>query len=198
MVAATRNRGKLFEMREIIHECFPDVALVSIDDWDGAPEVDENGASFAENAISKALSAAAYTHEVSIADDSGLVVDALRGAPGVLSARYAGPGATDQDKFEKLLRELRDVAEPARTARFVCVVAVARPDGWVQTSEGTVEGVISLAPAGSGGFGYDPVFYVPAYGCTFGELGADVKNRISHRASALKGAVPLISEAFSV
>ncbi len=199
LVVATGNRGKLLEIRELLSRMDMDAAVdVSVlSDYPGAPEVLETGTTFRENAVIKAVTAASFTGEVAMADDSGLVVDALGGAPGVMSARYGGRGASDQDRYERLLREMEHVPDADRTARFVCVVAVASPDGSVSSAEGTVEGAIARAPRGHGGFGYDPGFLIPELGRTFGELPPLAKNGLSHRARALAGAEPLIREAIS-
>lgn len=195
LVAATRNSGKLREISDLLSRL--DVTVRALGDYPGAPEPEETGATFFENAVIKAVATASYTGEVAVADDSGLVVDALGGAPGVMSARYGGNGASDQGRYEKLLAEMEHVPDADRTARFVCVVAVASPDGSVSSSEGVVEGAIARAPRGTGGFGYDPVFLIPELGLTFGELPAVAKNGMSHRARALAGAEPLILEALS-
>ena len=195
LVVATRNRGKLAEIRELLSRL--DVTVEALDDYPGAPDPEETGATFRENAVIKAVAAASFTGEVAVADDSGLVVDALGGAPGVMSARYGGNGASDQEKYEKLLAEMEGVRDAERAARFVCAVAVASPDGSVSSAEGVVEGSITRAPCGTGGFGYDPVFLIPELGMTFGELPTAAKNTMSHRARALAGAEPLILEALS-
>jgi len=195
LVVATRNRGKLAEIRELLSRL--DVTVEALDDYPGAPDPEETGATFRENAVIKAVAAASFTGEVAVADDSGLVVDALGGAPGVMSARYGGNGASDQEKYEKLLAEMEGVRDAERAARFVCAVAVASPDGSVSSAEGVVEGSITRAPRGTGGFGYDPVFLIPELGMTFGELPTAAKNTMSHRARALAGAEPLILEALS-
>jgi len=195
VVVATRNRGKLAEIRDLLSRL--DVTVEALDDFPGAPEPEEAGATFRENAVIKAVAAALFTGKVAVADDSGLVVDALGGAPGVLSARYGGNGASDQEKYERLLAQMVGIPDRERTARFVCVVAVASPDGSVSSAEGVVEGTIARAPRGTGGFGYDPVFLIPELGMTFGELPPATKNTMSHRARALAGAEPLILEALS-
>ncbi len=195
LVVATRNYGKLAEIRELLSRL--DVTVKALDDYPGAPEPRETGATFRENAVIKAVAAASFTGEVAVADDSGLVVDALGGAPGVMSARYGGNGASDQKKYEKLLVQMACVPDGERTARFVCVVAVASPDGSVSSADGVVEGTIACASRGTGGFGYDPVFLIPELGMTFGELPPAMKNTMSHRARALAGAEPLILEALS-
>ena len=195
LVVATRNRGKLAEIRQLLPRL--DMTVEALDDYPGAPEPRETGATFRENAVIKAVAAASFTGEVAVADDSGLVVDALGGAPGVMSARYAGNGASDQEKYGRLLAQMAGVPDAERTARFVCVVAVASPDGSVSSAEGAVEGTITRAPRGTGGFGYDPVFLIPELDMTFGELPPATKNTMSHRARALAGAESLICEALS-
>jgi XTP/dITP diphosphohydrolase len=187
---ATHNQGKQIEFRELLSDwggeiLFPEDLGLSL-------KVQEVGNSFAEIATLKATAYARASGLPTLADDSGLEVDALGGAPGIYTARYAGPGASDQDRYRKLLRELGDTPPAGRTARFRCAVAVAQPDGPVQVVEGTCEGRIAFGPSGTHGFGYDPVFIVPEFGRTMAELPAAVKNRISHRARALQAAVPLL------
>lgn len=155
-------------------------------------DVQEDGTTYAENAIRKARAGVQASGLLSLADDSGLEVDALGGAPGVRSARYA-PGP-DADRIAALLAHLEDVPWEQRTARFRCVVAIATPEGELYTAEGTCEGVIATAPAGTGGFGYDPVFYLPEFGCTMAQLPPEVKNRISHRARAVQAALPILQQ----
>lgn len=185
LVFATRNKGKLRELRQLLS--LDDVDLLSLDDLPEVPEVEETGETFAENAATKAREVMEATGLPALADDSGLEVDALDGAPGVHSARYAGPGATDEQRFELLLRNLQGVPDVERTARFRCVVAFADPEqpGHVELREGSCEGLILLAPRGQGGFGYDPVFYVEELGQTFAEAAPQDKNRLSHRGRAM-------------
>lgn len=200
LVLATRNPGKVEEMREILRASgLGVVEVLSCADFPGLGDVEEDGETFEENATKKALAVARATGEVALADDSGLEVDALGGAPGVRSARFAGEalprGASrDRANYEKLLSLLAGVPGPERTARFRCAVAVASPAGRVQTAEGRCEGCIIFAPRGSGGFGYDPVFVPDGYDETFAELGSGVKNAISHRARALRAAIPAIRD----
>ncbi len=184
LVIATRNRKKVEEIRRILGGL--DVELRSLDDFPGCPDVEETGETFAENAALKARAVAAYTGKAALADDSGLVVDALGGEPGVRSARYAGQGATDGQNLRKLLYELRGTPEEARTARFVCVVALAGPDGTVRSFEGTVEGRVGREPLGVSGFGYDPVFYPEGHGRTFAQMSPAEKDGMSHRGRALR------------
>jgi XTP/dITP diphosphohydrolase len=188
LVMATRNPGKVRELREILQDL--GVTLLSLADFPELPEIPEDGATFAENAAAKATAVARLTGRPALADDSGLVVDALGGRPGIFSARYAQDVTTprpptDADNWRKLLREMQDVPREARQARFVCEIALALPDGRTFRVHGECQGMIALEPRGDQGFGYDPVFWVPEYGGTMAELGPMVKNRISHRARAL-------------
>ena len=188
LVMASRNPGKLRELRQLLQDL--ELRLLGLDDFPGLPEIPEAGASFAENAATKAREVARLTGLPALADDSGLEVAALGARPGVFSARYAQdrtfPAApSDADNWRKLLDELRDVPWERRGARFVCEIALALPDGRLFRARGECPGVIALKPEGSQGFGYDPVFWVPDYRATMAQLGPEVKNRISHRARAL-------------
>lgn len=179
---ASRNQGKIREIRAMLGDS--GVTLLSLDDYPHLPEVSEAGSSFLENALTKAGSIAKLTARAVLADDSGLEVAALGGAPGIYSARYAGPGATDEKNIRKLLDELRGVPAVERKAAFRCVLVLSRPDGTYHSFEGRWDGLIAEEPCGQEGFGYDPVFYLPEEGVTVAELPAEVKNRISHRAQA--------------
>ena len=181
LLIATTNAGKFREFCALLADV--PVALQSLADRPGAPAVDEDGASYEENARLKARTIAAWAGCATLADDSGLEVDALGGAPGLHSARYAAGGDAAAN-IAKLVDALSAVPVARRAARFRCVLAVACPDGATLCAEGTCEGVIVETPRGSGGFGYDPVFFVPGLGRTFAELAAADKNRISHRARA--------------
>ena len=188
LVMASRNQGKLREMRQILADL--DLELLGLDDFPNLPEIPEVGASFAENAATKAREVARLTQLPALADDSGLEVAALNGRPGIYSARYAqdrtAPAApTDADNWRKLLDELSDVPWERRQARFVCAIALALPDGRLATARGECAGAIATSPQGTQGFGYDPVFWLPEYGATMAQLGPAVKNRLSHRARAL-------------
>ncbi|MGQ9561501.1 MAG: XTP/dITP diphosphatase [Candidatus Oleimicrobiaceae bacterium] len=185
LVLATRNPDKVREMRQVLADCGWEI--VSLDQFPDAPEVVEDGVTAVANAIKKALAIARHTNLVALADDTALEVDALGGAPGVCSSRYAGPGATYADNVRKLLRDLTGVPLEQRTARFRCVIAVAEGER-VKTVEGVCEGLITLAPRGDGGFGYDPVFLVPAMGRTFAEMSSEQKHSVSHRGEALRKA----------
>ncbi len=180
IVIATENKGKLREFRSILADAYDEI--LSLADFDEVPEIRETGLSFRENAYIKAKAASDFLRMDSIGDDSGLVVDALDGAPGIYSARYAGEEASDDDNNEKLLSELK--GEKNRNARFVCCIALVLADGTREFFEGECLGQIIQEKRGRGGFGYDPVFYVSQYGKTMAELAPDIKNRISHRAMA--------------
>jgi XTP/dITP diphosphohydrolase len=182
VVIATRNRGKVEEIRGLLKGY--DVEIKTLDDFAPIPEVVENGKSFEENARLKARFTAKALGLPAIADDSGLVVDALNGAPGVFSARYAGEKATDEENNLKLLKTLKGIKN--RNARFETAVVIALPDGNSLTYTGMVEGVILDAPDGNMGFGYDPLFYYPPFSKTFARMTNEEKNRISHRGMAFK------------
>jgi len=184
LVVGTGNIKKLREIEAILGS-FP-VQLMSLADFPDAPDVAEDADTFEGNARKKALTLAGALNEWVIADDSGLEVDALGGRPGVMSARYAGPDASDADKCSKVLDELRGIPREKRTARFRCVIALARPGEIVLAADGRCEGIIADAMTGAGGFGYDPIFYYPPASRTFGEMTADEKNRVSHRGNALR------------
>ncbi|MCI0654703.1 MAG: RdgB/HAM1 family non-canonical purine NTP pyrophosphatase [Methylococcaceae bacterium] len=182
IVLASNNPGKIKEIQAI----FRRYRIIPQSDF-GVPEVEENGTTFAENALIKARNAARCSNLPAIADDSGIEVDALNGAPGVHSARYAGSGANDQQNLEKLLDKMKPVADGHRGARFRCVIVYIKHAGdpCPLIAEGVWEGEVLRAPRGMNGFGYDPVFWVPGFGCSSAELAAQEKNRISHRAIAL-------------
>ncbi|MEW6214011.1 MAG: XTP/dITP diphosphatase, partial [Nitrospirota bacterium] len=184
IILATRNKKKIEEIERIV-EGMP-ISVLALDDFLGCPEVEEDGATFEANAIKKAVAVAKYTGKPAIADDSGLEVYALNGAPGVLSARYAGEGADDRKNIERLLYEMRSIVNDKRGARFVCCIALAFPDGNVNTFYGYSEGKIGTEPKGFNGFGYDPVFYPEGHSRTFAEMGDNEKDALSHRGKALR------------
>ena len=184
IIFATGNEGKLKEIRVILEE--PGVKVISMKEAGIDVEIEENGTTFEENAVIKARTVAARTKEIVLADDSGLEIDYLGGEPGVYSARYAGEDTPYTVKNQMLLDRLAGVEKERRTARFVCVIAAALPDGEVLTTRGTIEGYIGFAPAGENGFGYDPIFYVPEYECSTAELSMAQKNVLSHRGKALR------------
>lgn len=189
-LVATGNPGKLREVSSIL-EGMP-FEVVSLKDLSISMEVEETGETFEENAILKATAYCERAGMLTMSDDSGLVVDSLGGRPGVLSARYGGEGLTDEERVELLLGELEGVAWEERTARFRCVIALAWPEGRVETVDGVVEGVIQYEPEGENGFGYDPVFHLPQRGCTMAQLETSDKNRISHRGQAVMKAAKLL------
>lgn len=186
ILLATRNEGKRKELVDILQELLIPVKVLSLTDFPDAPQVVEDGTTFYENAVKKAKEIMKFSGLLTLADDSGLEVYALGGAPGVFSSRFAGEGASDEANRLKLLKVMEGVPEEARGARFKCVVALAEPEGRVWTAEGVCEGKIGYGPRGEGGFGYDPLFILPQFGKTFAELPNEVKNRISHRAKAMK------------
>jgi XTP/dITP diphosphohydrolase len=192
LLVATNNPGKVREYQVLLKGLpltltYPAQEGIDI-------EVEEIGSTFAQNARLKATAYARTSGLLTLADDSGLEVDALGGEPGTRSARFAGPLASDEDRYRLLLSKLEGVPWQQRTARFRCVIAVARPQGEVHTAQGTCEGLIAFEPRGEHGFGYDPVFYVLEHGQTMAELEPEVKNRISHRARAAEGARRILQE----
>jgi XTP/dITP diphosphohydrolase len=184
VVLATRNAGKLREIQAILAPL--GLKILSLQDFLEIPEIIEDGQTFEENAVKKASAVARRTGRIAIADDSGLAVDALQGRPGVFSSRYAGEKATDADRYRKLLKEMAGIPQGKRGAAFICAIAVASPEGKTETVEGQCHGEIAVAPQGSHGFGYDPIFYLPELGKTMAEVEPEMKNRISHRAQALE------------
>ena len=193
LVLATRNQGKVKELTEMLRleaTAEQQIEVISLESYPDAPEVIEDGKTYTENAAKKASVIAEYTSHLTLADDAGLEVDALNGAPGVNSKRWAGEDATDAIRIEKLLQTLEGVTD--RRARFVAAIAVVRPDSAPETVLGVCEGHIRHAPIGESGFGYDPVFVPDGYDQTFAELGEEIKNQISHRAKALEQAIALL------
>ncbi|TSA54312.1 MAG: XTP/dITP diphosphatase [Dehalococcoidia bacterium] len=182
LLLATTNKGKAAEYRDLFKGL--DFELVTLDQAGISREADESYNTFEENARHKAAFYAELGGLLTLADDSGLEVDALNGEPGVRSSRYAGDNATDADRVDFLLNKLKDIPQQKRRARFRCVIAVARPGGPVETVEGVCDGYIAMEPRGRNGFGYDPVFYLPEYGRTIAELPPEIKNHVSHRGRA--------------
>ncbi|MCX7747604.1 MAG: XTP/dITP diphosphatase [Clostridia bacterium] len=183
-IVATRNKGKLKEIQEILRGFQVDV--ISMEEAGIFKDIEETGTTFEENAMIKAKEVLKLTGEIVMADDSGLEVDCLDGAPGIYSARFAGEGASDEDRNNKLLSMLQGVELEKRTARFVCAVAVVFPDGREFTVKGICEGYIGFEPKGTNGFGYDPLFYMPEYNMTTAQMKSEDKHKISHRGRALK------------
>lgn len=199
VIFATGNEGKMKEIREILGR--PDMQIFSLKEAGIEADIIEDGTTFEENAVIKAreiqkllqdktyvqtLKIAAEPETIVLADDSGLEVDALNKEPGIYSSRYAGEDTPYSVKNQMIIERLSSVPDEKRTARFVCAVAAAFPDGSVKTAEGTIEGRIGFEEKGSGGFGYDPIFYVPEFGCTTAELTMEQKNQCSHRGKALR------------
>jgi XTP/dITP diphosphohydrolase len=184
LVLATRNRGKFVEIQKLL--CGNEIDLLSLADFPQVPDVVEDGATFEENALKKARFVSNTLGLSALADDSGLCVDALSGRPGVMSARYAGPGSDDRLRYTKVLDEMIGVEDHLRTARFVCVMALVTPEGDERIFRGACEGLILKEPVGKGGFGYDPIFFFEPHGMTFGQMDLDTKNLVSHRGIALK------------
>ena len=191
ILLASSNPGKLREYRELAVGSALDLDLIP--NFRERPAFEESAPTFAENAAGKALHYSRFTNETVLADDSGLVVPALGGAPGVHSARYAGPGATDAECVRKLLREMEGKRGDQRRARFVCVIAIARQGRALAVVSDFAEGVIADAPSGAGGFGYDPIFCFPETGRTYAELPPEEKNRNSHRGRAFRKVVDLLA-----
>ena len=192
IILATGNKDKLKEVREILGK--KSVSVVSMKEAGFDQEIEENGSTFAENAVIKAKAVCAASGETAMADDSGLVIDALGGMPGIYSARYLGHETPYPEKNAKILAMLSDVPEEKRTARYVCAIACVFPDGRTLLAEETMEGRIAREPAGSNGFGYDPIFYVPEAGKTAAEMSPEEKHAVSHRGKALRKMEALLAE----
>ena len=195
IIFATGNAGKMKEIREILAD--PDVEILSMKEAGIFSDIEENGSSFEENAVIKAKAVASHPNAagaVVLADDSGLEIDYLDKAPGIYSARFAGEDTSYDIKNRILLDRLEGVPDEERTARFVCAVAAVFPDGTVSVVRKTIEGRIAEEAAGDNGFGYDPIFYVPEYGCTTAEMKPEQKNELSHRGKALRAMREILKE----
>lgn len=190
LILATSNKGKLKEVKEIL----PEYDIVTMGEMGINEDIEENGTTFEENAYIKAKFIADRLNAVTIADDSGLEVDYLDGAPGIYSARFAGEGASDKERNEKLLSLLKDVPFEKRTARYVCAIAIVFPDGEKHIFKQTCEGYILDEEVGNGGFGYDPLFYFPEFKTTLANVPLDVKNTVSHRSKALEELKKFLAE----
>ena len=197
VVLATRNAHKVIELREILADLVEEIGLevVGVTEFPDVEDVVEDGVTFAENATLKAVAVARATGLPAIADDSGLVVDVLGGAPGIFSARWSGAHGSDRDNVDLLLSQLGDVRDEHRAAGFVCAAAVAMPDGRVVVREGQVRGTLTRAPRGTNGFGYDPILLVDGDTRTLAEFGNEQKNAISHRGKALRALAADLREA---
>jgi XTP/dITP diphosphohydrolase len=186
LLLATTNRGKLREYRHLL-KGLPFVLVTPTDEGMDIT-VDEKEKTFEDNARLKAATYSKLSGLVTLADDSGLEVDALDGGPGIVSARFAGEQASDKDRVERLLTKLKDIPWEKRTARFICVIAIATPEGRTELCEGECQGLIAFESRGENGFGYDPVFYLPEFGKTIAELSLETKNQVSHRGEAARKA----------
>lgn len=186
LIIATHNRKKAGEMVAILSRRFPDIEILTLADFPHAPEPEETGTSYAENARIKAESARDATGQLCIADDAGLEVDAMGGEPGLYSKRFAGEETPFPEKMKVILDRLTGMCGEQRAARFRCCVAVAQPGAETRVFEATCEGMIAEEPSGAGGFGYDPIFWIPELNCTMADLTAEQKHAISHRGKVLK------------
>ncbi|MBN2076714.1 MAG: XTP/dITP diphosphatase [Dehalococcoidales bacterium] len=196
LLIATTNQGKVREYKSLLKDI--PFNLVSLTDEGITTVVEETGTTFKENAGLKAETIAAESRILTLADDSGIEVDALGGEPGVMSARYAGDDATDTERVDYLLKKMKNVPEGKRTARFRCVIAIAEPGGETEYFTGECEGIVPFEPAGELGFGYDPIVYIPELGKTVAELGPEVKNRISHRGMAAEKARKALIDRYTI
>jgi XTP/dITP diphosphohydrolase len=192
LVVATKNKKKLDEIRELLKDHA--VTIRSLADYPGAPRIIENGTTFADNAIKKAVTISRYTGQLTLGEDSGLCVDSLGGSPGVHSSRFSGKNKSDTQNNLKVLKLLEDVPPSKRKAHYVCAVAVADESGLVAVTHGRCYVRIGFVPQGTYGFGYDPLFIIPKYGKTFAQLGVGIKHTISHRFHALKKAGKVIQK----
>ncbi len=195
LLIATHNQGKVAELEALLVNT--DVEVLDLKQLEIHSVSDESGTTFIANAIQKARYYAELSDMLTIADDSGLEVEALGGRPGVNTARYGGPGLTSIQRYQLLLEELRNVPWEKRTAKFCCVAALAKPNGLIKTAVGECRGVISFEPSGDAGFGYDPVFFLPDYGMTMAELEPHDKQKISHRGRAVRKILPALEEILS-
>ncbi|MEU3714107.1 RdgB/HAM1 family non-canonical purine NTP pyrophosphatase [Streptomyces catenulae] len=194
LILATRNAGKVTELRAILTAAGLDVELVGADAYPEIPDVKETGTTFAENALLKAHALARATGHPAVADDSGLCVEVLGGAPGIFSARWSGRHGDDRANLDLLLAQLSDIDEPHRAAHFACAAALALPDGTERVVEGTLPGTLRHTPSGTGGFGYDPILQPLGDTRTCAELTPDEKNAISHRGKAFRALTPVVRE----
>ncbi|MFD4505495.1 RdgB/HAM1 family non-canonical purine NTP pyrophosphatase [Streptomyces sp. NPDC058457] len=194
LILATRNAGKIIELRAILAEASLSHELVGAEEYPDIPDVRETGVTFAENALLKAHALARATGLPAVADDSGLCVDVLNGAPGIFSARWAGRHGDDKANLDLLLAQLSDIAEEHRGAHFACAAALALPDGTERVVEGRLRGILRHAPSGTNGFGYDPILQPEGESRTCAELSPEEKNAISHRGKAFRALVPVVRD----
>lgn len=184
LLVATRNAKKLKEIKELLSDL--KIKVTSLADYKGMPHIEEDGKTFAENALKKAATISLYTKKLVMGEDSGLEVKFLNNAPGIYSSRFSGPGATDKKNNTKLLKLLKNVPMKKRQARYRCCAALTDKNGIVDVVSGSCSGLIALRPSGKNGFGYDPLFFIPRFNKTFGEIDPCIKAKMSHRARALK------------
>ncbi|MGW6392048.1 RdgB/HAM1 family non-canonical purine NTP pyrophosphatase [Streptomyces sp. NPDC055103] len=194
LILATRNAGKITELHAILADAGLDLELVGADAYPDVPDVKETGVTFAENALLKAHALAQATGLPAVADDSGLCVDVLNGAPGIFSARWAGTHGNDRANLDLLLAQLSDIADEHRGAHFACAAALALPDGTERVVEGQMRGTLRHAPVGTNGFGYDPILQPKGHEVTCAQLSPAEKNAISHRGKAFRALVPVVRE----
>ncbi|MBF0522543.1 MAG: XTP/dITP diphosphatase [Candidatus Omnitrophica bacterium] len=192
IVVATKNEGKLREIKNLLEDL--GFKVTSLKDYPHAPEIVEDGKTFAQNAIKKAVTIAFYTKKLVMGEDSGIEIKALNNRPGIYSARYSGADATDEKNNRKLLRELKGVPLTRRQARYRCFIALVDPNGFLKVVCGSCPGLIATRPSGKNGFGYDPLFIIPRYKKTFGEIDPAIKAKISHRAKALEKVKKVLQE----
>lgn len=197
VVFATGNAHKVDEVQQILSAAGADIRVLSLSAWPDAPVPVEDGSSFAENALIKARTIAAHTGLPAIADDSGICVDVMNGMPGIFSALWAGTHGDDRANVDLLLAQLHDIPRERRGAHFLCAAAIVVPDVTERVVEGVIEGAVTFAPSGAGGFGYDPIFQPHGYDCTTAELSVDEKNAISHRGAAFRALAPIVVELLS-
>jgi XTP/dITP diphosphohydrolase len=190
IVAASSNKNKIIEIKDKFSK-ISEIEIIPLSEYNDIPEIIEDGDTFLANAIKKAEIIRDFTGEITIADDSGLVVDFLNGEPGVYSARYGGENLTDIDRYKLVLEKMACVELNKRTARFICEIVIAFPNGRIITAAGVCEGMITYEPSGTNGFGYDPIFYIPELKSTMAEIPLIEKNKISHRGKALESAYKL-------
>ncbi len=195
IVTATKNKGKISEIIKKFRDLnISGIELLSLSEFPDMPDIIEDGSTFSENSLIKAKAVSAFTGLISIADDSGLSVDALDGRPGVLSARYGGNGIDDKSRNILLLEEMKDIPIEKRNAKFVCVITLFFPDSRSYSVSGECNGIINFSPSGNNGFGYDPVFFLPEFNRTMAELSIEEKNKISHRGKAIDSLAELLKE----
>ncbi len=195
IVTATKNKGKISEILKKFRDLnISGIELLNLSQFPDLPEIIEDGSTFSENSLIKAKAVSAFTGLISIADDSGLSVDALNGRPGVYSARYGGIGLDDKSRNILLLEEMKDIPPEKRNARFVCAITLFFPDGKSYSVSGECHGIITFSPAGENGFGYDPVFFLPEFKRTMAELSIEEKNKISHRGKAIDSLADLLKK----